>query len=220
MNASRMIKSVMTGTIALTLAACGSSSAAAASSAAASTEAAASASAGTEAAASASASAGEGKYDYLLDTSGLEFPEVDTSNADGVLKKVLDEGVLTIATSPDYPPNEWIEDDGTVYGSEMMLAKYIADALGVDLRIETMDFSGTLTVVDTGKVDMAVSGYGWKKDREEAYELTIGYEGDPEKDYGHTLITTAANEGKFTSLEDFVGTHIMAQAASLQEMYV
>ena len=210
MNASMMIKSVMTGTIALTLAACGSSSAAAASSAA----------AGTEAAASTSAAAGEGKYDYLLDISGLEFPEVDTSNADGVLKKVLDEGVLTIATSPDYPPNEWIEDDGTVYGSEMMLAKYIADALGVDLRIETMDFSGTLTAVDTGKVDMAVSGYGWKKDREEAYELTIGYEGDPEKDYGHTLITTAANEGKFTSLEDFVGTHIMAQATSLQEMYV
>lgn len=161
-------------------------------------------------------------YAYLLDTTNMEKPELDLSGATGVLKSVLDSGVLTIATSPDYPAAEFVTEDGTVYGSEMMLAKYIADCLGVDLAIETMEFSGTFAAVDTGKVDMAFSGYGWKADRAEQYELTVGYVGEDEEDStsNHTLITTVENEGKFNSLADFVGTHIYAQAASLQEMYV
>lgn len=161
-------------------------------------------------------------YAYLLDTTNMEKPELDLSGATGVLKSVLDSGVLTIATSPDYPAAEFVTEDGTVYGSEMMLAKYVADCLGVDLAIETMEFSGTFAAVDTGKVDMAFSGYGWKADRAEQYELTVGYVGEDEEDStsNHTLITTVENEGKFNSLADFVGTHIYAQAASLQEMYV
>lgn len=160
-------------------------------------------------------------YAYLLDTTGLEFAKVDIENAEGALKTILEEGVLTVATSPDYPPAEWIADDGTVYGSEMMLAKYIADSLGVDLKIETMDFSGTLVAVDTGKVDLAMSGYGWKKDRAENYELSNGYSGDPDGEAAkHTLIVPAGQEGNYKSLADFEGKHIMAQATSLQEMYV
>ena len=163
-------------------------------------------------------------YAYLLDTTNMEKPELDLSNATGVLKDILDSGVLTIATSPDYPAAEFVTEDGTVLGSEMMLAKYVADCLGVDLAIETMEFSGTFAAVDTGKVDMAFSGYGWKADRAEVYELTIGYVGEDEDEEdstsNHTLITTAENEGKFNTLADFVGTHIYAQAASLQEMYV
>ena len=159
-------------------------------------------------------------YAYLLDTTDLAKPELDLSNADGVLKSILDKGVMTISTSPDYPAAEWITDDGTIYGSEMMLAKYIADCLGVDLAIETMDFNSTLVAVDAGKADVAFSGYGWKADREESYELSKGYIGDPDNDNYHTLIVKKGDEEKYTSLEDFVGAHILAQANSLQEMYV
>ena len=158
-------------------------------------------------------------YAYLLDTTTLEKPELDLSNATGVLKNVLDKGILTIATSPDYPANEFITDDGTVYGCEMMLAKYVADCLGVSLKIETMDFSAVLTAVDTGKVDCAFSGFGWKKDRADAFELSVGYTGDDEVTF-HTLIIPADKKGEYKTLADFVGKHIVAQASSLQQMYV
>ena len=156
-----------------------------------------------------------------LDVSSLVTPELDLSDATGVLKSVLDNGVLKVATSPDYPAAEWVDDSGHVYGYEMMIGKYIAGCLGVDFEIETSDFSGTFVAVDTGKADMAISGYGWKKDRQENYEISNGWVSDPESaESKHTLITTAANEGKFKSLDDFVGTKLMAQANSLQEMYV
>ena len=158
-------------------------------------------------------------YAYLLDTTDLVKPELDLTNADGVLKKILNQGVMVIATSPDYPANEFITEDGTVYGCEMMLAKYVADCLGVGLKIETMDFSAVLTAVDTGKVDISFSGFGWKADRAEAFELSVGYTGDDEVTF-HTLIVPADKKDEYKSLEDFVGKHIVAQASSLQQMYV
>lgn len=158
-------------------------------------------------------------YLYLLDSSNLEKPELDLSNADGVLKSILDKGVMTIATSPDYPANEFVTVDGVVYGCEMMLAKYVADCLNVALKIETMDFSAVLTAVDTGKVDAGFSGFGWKKDRAEAFELSIGYTGDDEVTF-HTLIVPADKADEYTQLKDFVGKHIVVQASSLQQMYV
>lgn len=158
-------------------------------------------------------------YTYLLDTTGLKKPELDLSQADGVLKSVLDKGTLTIATSPDYPAAEFITENGTIYGSEMMLAKYVADCLGVKLKIETMDFNAVLTAVDTGKVDMAFSGFGWKADRAEAFELSTGYVGDSSVSF-HTLIVPADQKDNYKTLEDFVGKHIVAQASSLQQMYV
>ena len=152
-----------------------------------------------------------------LDCTDLVKPELDLDNATGVLADVLKEGVLTVATSPDYPPAEWVDDSGVIYGHEMMIAKYIASCLGVDLAIETSDFSSTFVSVDTGKADIALSGYGWKKDREEAYEISVGYVADPESEESkHTLIVPAGQEDNYDSLDDFVGKKIMGQANSLQ----
>ena len=158
-------------------------------------------------------------YNYLLDTTDLVKPNLDLSNTTGVLANILKKGVMSIATSPDYPAAEFITEDGTVYGCEMMLAKYVADCLGVALKIETVDFNAVLTAVDTGKVDIAFSGFGWKADRAEAFELSVGYVGDDSVTY-HTLIVPADQADNYHSLSDFVGKHIVAQASSLQQMYV
>ncbi|MBQ4233405.1 MAG: transporter substrate-binding domain-containing protein, partial [Firmicutes bacterium] len=124
-----------------------------------------------------------------------------------------------IATSPDYPSAEWIDDKGVVWGNEMMLAKYFADCLGVELKIETMDFNAVLTAVDTGKVDLGMSGFGWKEDREEAFQLSNGYIGSDDVSF-HTIIVPAKDKDNYKELKDFQGKHILAQANSLQQMYV
>lgn len=160
-------------------------------------------------------------YAYLLDTTSLDKVQVDSSKATGVLKKIYDEKTLTIATSPDFAPSEFVLDDGTtIYGSEMMLAKYIADTLGVSLKIETMDFSGTLTALATGKVDMAISGYGWKEDRAQAYELSLGYISSTSQDACHGFLVPAENVDQYQNLTDFNGKNVIAQATSLQQMYM
>ncbi len=164
------------------------------------------------ASASASATAtSDSVYTYLAPI------EVDTSNADGVLKDVLDAGVLVVGTSPDFPPAEFIDEEGNVVGCEMQMAQYIADCLGVELQIETMDFSAVLTSVDTGKVDLGISGFGYKTDRAENFELSHGFS-DGEANC-HTLLVPADKVDSYSTLEDFSGLVVAAQATSLQQMY-
>ena len=154
------------------------------------------------------------------DETQLGKADIDLSNAEGKLKEILDKGVLVVATSPDYPPNEYIDMyTGEVKGSEMTLAKYIANSLGVTLQVETMDFSAVLTAVDTGKADIAISGFGYKADRAKNYELSKGYQGTSEAAC-HTLLVFTDEVGNYNSLNDFSGKKIDAQASSLQEMYV
>ncbi len=156
-------------------------------------------------------------YDALYQELGKA--DIDLSNADGLLKEILDKGTITLATSPDYPPSEFVDLDGTVKGSDIMLAQYIANSLGVELKIETMDFDAVLTAVDTGKVDMGISGFGYKEDRAEQFELSNGYQASSAAAH-HTLIVLAENIDQYKSLSDFDGKTIDAQANSLQEMYV
>lgn len=53
-------------------------------------------------------------------------------------------GKLTVATSPDFAPYEFyaIGEDGTpkLAGFDMDLAQYIADYLGLELEVVTVDF--------------------------------------------------------------------------------
>lgn len=156
-------------------------------------------------------------YDKLYEE--LEKADVDLSKADGKLKDILDKGQIVLATSPDYPPSEFVDDQGNVKGSDIMLAQYIANSLGVDLKVETMDFNAVLTAVDTGKVDIGISGFGYKADRAEQFELSHGYQSSSAAAH-HTLLVPAEKADEYKSLADFSGKKIDTQANSLQEMYV
>ena len=142
-----------------------------------------------------------------------------TAASDSKLDKIKAAGVLVVATSPDYPPNEYLDASGNAVGSEIDLAQYIADSLGVKLQVETMDFNAVLTAVDTGKADLAISGFGYKKDRAENFELSIGYQGDSEAAC-HTLLVPSEDADTYKTLDDYSGKTIAVQASSLQQMYV
>lgn len=156
-------------------------------------------------------------YDKLYEELGKA--DVDLSKADGKLKDILDKGQIVLATSPDYPPSEFVDDQGNVKGSDIMLAQYIANSLGVDLKVETMDFNAVLTAVDTGKVDIGISGFGYKADRAEQFELSHGYQSSSVAAH-HTILVPAEKADEYKSLADFSGKKIDTQANSLQEMYV
>ena len=139
------------------------------------------------------------------------------------LEEIQQRGKLIVATSPDYAPMEFININASgqdqYVGSDIELAKYIADALGVDLEIMAMDFSTVLASVDLGRADIAISGFGWEAEREENFELSIGYNQTGESAC-QGLMVKADEVDNYTSLDDFAGLSIVAQPGSLQEGYV
>lgn len=127
------------------------------------------------------------------------------------------EGVLTVATSPDFAPYEFyaIGEDGTpeLAGFDMALAQYIADDMGLELEVVTMDFDGVLSEVQTKSVDLGMAGLSPDPAREDAMDFSdIYYYG------GQSLVTVKANASVLNTFEacNVPDVSIGAQTGSIQ----
>lgn len=138
------------------------------------------------------------------------------------LEEIQQKGKLIMAVSPDFPPFEFIDNTKTgsdqYIGADIELGKYIAEQLGVEFEIKAMDFTAVLSSVSLGNADVAISGFGWREDREESFELSHGYNKEGEASC-HGFLIKKADVSKYTTLEDLANATIAAQVSSLQEGY-
>lgn len=138
------------------------------------------------------------------------------------LAQIKERGYIELATEPYFPPCEFIdptkEGDEMYVGADIELAKYIADKIGVELKIVPLEFSAVLVGTLDGKYDMAISAIAYSKERAENYNVSDGYwfsEGD-ELD-GTGFIMRAEDAGKYESIEDLKDAVVILQSGSLQE---
>lgn len=95
-------------------------------------------------------------------------------------------GKLYIATSTDYAPYEFVDStksgQSQYVGADIELAKYIGEKLGKDVYIDAMQFEQTLINVQAGKDDLAISGFTYKEERAQNYEMSNSYYDDGDGD--------------------------------------
>ena len=78
----------------------------------------------------------------------------------------------------------------------MALAQYIADDLGLELEVVTVDFDGVLSELSTKSVDLGMAGLSPDPKRADIMDFSdLYYMG------GQSLVTTKANAEKFNSFE-------------------
>ena len=135
---------------------------------------------------------------------------------DGTVQTVT-EGKLTVATSPDFAPYEFyaIGEDGspTLAGFDMALAQYIADYMGLELEVITVDFDGVLSELQTKSVDLGMAGLSPDEKRMGIMDFSdIYYEG------GQSLVTVKDNADKYNSVEAVNNPDVTvgAQTGSIQ----
>ena len=145
-------------------------------------------------------------------TEGASEGSVDLSAVETVT-----DGKLTVATSPDFAPYEFyaIDEDGTpsLAGFDMALAQYIADYMGLELEVVTVDFDGVLTELQTKSVDLGMAGLSPDPVREAAMDFSdIYYEGGP------SLVTVKDNADTYNSTDavNDPSVSVGAQTGSIQ----
>ena len=158
-------------------------------------------------------------------TAAATQAEADTSAAETAaegeksrLDEILEAGVITMATSPDFAPYEFedISSGKTEYaGADIELGKYIAEKLGVELEIEAMDFNACQGAVSTGSVDMSISGFAYTEERAQNVGLSDGYNKTPDGGQGIIILKERADE--LSTAEAFDGKIVAVQNASLQQ---
>ncbi len=164
--------------------------------------------------------------------SGETAETESTSEVSAAYDKILAElnkesdptdGQLTVATSPDFAPMEFVDlsrsGDEQYVGFDILLAKDIANKLNKELVIKPMSFDAVQAAVQTGSVDMGISGFSWTEERADNYFLTRWYKAG-ENETEQTIITTKANDGKLTTADSYKGLKVGAQGGSLQKILV
>ena len=125
-------------------------------------------------------------------------------------------GKLVVATSPDWPPYEYIDDEGNVTGTDVLMVKWMAEQLGVELELQEMAFDACLAAVAMGDVDMVVAGLTYDEERTNAMDLTGVYwnEGD------QGLLVRKGEGAVYNTAEAFNGKTVAAQNGTNQQIMV
>ena len=149
----------------------------------------------------------------------------ETTGSNNRLNEILERGYIEIATEPYFAPNEFIDPtksgEEAYTGSDVELAKYIGEALGVEVRLKPMDFTSVLGSITTGKYDLAISALAYTPARAETMNLSKGYyfgDEDPQTAYG--ILVRKEDVDSIKSFNDLADKVVVAQNGSLQEQFV
>lgn len=138
-----------------------------------------------------------------------------TNNNAATDPPAVEKTTLTLGTSADYAPFEFhkmIDGKDTIVGFDIEIAREIAKDMNAELKIQDMDFDGLLLALDTGKVDMVISGLTPTEERKknvdfsEIYYLT-----------SQGVLVKKDQAEQFKSLDDLKGKKIGIQKGSIQE---
>ena len=123
------------------------------------------------------------------------------------------DGVLSVAMECAYAPYNWTQSDDSngavqikdspdyAYGYDVMMAKKIADALGVKLEIVKSDWDSLVPAVQSGKVDCVIAGQSITKERLQSVDFSEPY-------YYATVVALTKNDSKYADakgVQDLAG---------------
>lgn len=139
------------------------------------------------------------------------------------LDAIKERGYLEVVMEPYFAPYEFIdpskEGQEQYVGSDVELAKYIADKFGVELKIFPLEFGAVLSSITEGKYDLAISALAYKPDRAEAMNMSKGYYFSKDNP-GYGLLIRKEDASDIKGPEDVKDKVIVAQSGSLQELFV
>ena len=134
------------------------------------------------------------------------------------LAQIKEKGYIELCTEPYFAPFEYVDPtktgDEQYQGMDMEVAKYIADKLGVDLKITALDFTAVLAGVADGKYDFAISAIAYSPERAEAMRLSDVYYAT---NTGYGFIVRSEDVGKYIDIDSLKDAVVITQSGSVQE---
>ncbi|HPE70008.1 MAG TPA: basic amino acid ABC transporter substrate-binding protein [Thermotogota bacterium] len=126
----------------------------------------------------------------------------------GILDTIKQRGTLIIGTNATFPPFEFVNEKNQAVGFDIDLAKVIADALGVELKVEDVQFDGLIPALQVGKFDMVIAGMTITEERRKEVLFS-----DPYFDAGQVIVVRKGSP-KINSLEELNGKKVAVQTGT------
>lgn len=134
-----------------------------------------------------------------------------------------DDNVLTVAIECSYAPYNWTQPDesnGAVpirdsadyaYGYDVMMAKYLAEQMGMELEIVRLDWDSLVMAVQSGTVDCAIAGQSITAKRLEQVDFTTPY-------YYASIVSLVMADGPYADaagISDLAGATCTSQQTTV-----
>lgn len=122
-----------------------------------------------------------------------------------------EEGFLNIATNAEFPPYEYKEDDGFA-GIDIEIAGAIAEELGLELKVNDVEFGSIIGGVQTGKYDMGIAGMTVTEERLESINFSDSYATGIQ-------VVIVKEDSEIASVDDLEGKKIGVQQDTTGDIY-
>ncbi|MCG7378519.1 ABC transporter substrate-binding protein/permease [Paenibacillus sp. ACRSA] len=122
---------------------------------------------------------------------------------------------LVLGTSADFAPYEFhkvINGKDEIVGFDIEIAKEIAADLGAELVIEDMGFDGLLPALQSGRVDLVISGMTPTEERKKSIDFSDTYYKSKQ-----VIMIRTEDAGKYLTMADLQNEKIGVQKGSIQE---
>lgn len=107
--------------------------------------------------------------------------------------------LLTVGTSADYPPYQFIRD-GEIVGMEIDIIKEISYKLGYEIEIVDMDFSGLIPALTNNRIDVIAATMSANEERAKSVDFTEEFSNNSLA----LIVKENANINKLEDLKDKV----------------
>ncbi len=88
--------------------------------------------------------------------------------------EALADGILKVGTNAEFPPFEYVGDNGEPDGFDIALIKEIGKKLGVEVQVENMEFDALVASIGK-KVDVAIAGMTVTDERKKTVDFSNPY---------------------------------------------
>ncbi|MFC3715801.1 EAL domain-containing protein [Luteimonas soli] len=116
-------------------------------------------------------------------------------------------GTLRVGGDANYPPYQFIDEDGRADGFDIALARAVADDLGLEPRIELGEWDDTLDRLTRGELDLVPMF--WSAEREQHYLFTQPFL------IRHHALFGRRGQPELESLDELANVRVAVQRAGL-----
>lgn len=129
------------------------------------------------------------------------------TDADTSLTDIQKKGTLVVGIDDQFPPMGFVGKDGELTGFDVELAKLVAKKLGLEAKIQPINWDAKEMELNSGNIDVIWNGYTITKDRIKQVEFTKPY-------LNNEQVLVVAKDSPYQKKADLEGKKVGAQVES------
>ena len=121
--------------------------------------------------------------------------------------------VLRVGTNPEFPPFEYIDNEGNVAGFDADLIEAIAENQGYTIAWSSMEFKSLIGALESGGVDVVIAGMTITEARRQSVDFTDAY-------YDASQMIIVQTGSPIRKIEELNGKQIAVQEGTTGDLMV